>query len=75
MDEIKKHPFNVQGKYYVDDFCLDHECCAEIAPKNFKMDEEHWSAFVFKQPTTDDEEKSYLEAMITCPIEAIHNDG
>ena len=54
--EIKKHPLNVIGKYYVDqNACLDHECCADEAPINFKMDENIWSAYVFKQPETPEE--------------------
>ena len=74
--EIKKHPLNVKGKYYVDtETCLDHECCVYESPDNFKMDEENWTAYIFKQPENADEESKCLEAMNCCPVEAIHNDG
>ena len=73
-EEIKKHPLNVEGKYYVDfDTCLYH-CCFDIAPSNFKVDE-NYVAYVFKQPETSEEENLCKEAMLTCPVEAIHDDG
>ena len=75
MEQINKHPLNVEGKYYVDfDVCLDHECCVEEAPNNFKMDEEY-AAYVCKQPTTPEEEKQCISAMNICPVEAICDDG
>ena len=74
--EIKKHPLNVKGKYYVDyDACLNHECCVDYAPEIFKMDRNTWGAFVFKQPETLEEEKKSQEAMKCCPMEAINDDG
>ncbi len=76
MDKINKHPLNVKGKYYVDaDVCINHKCCVIEAPNNFKMDEETWQAYVFKQPLTSEEEKQCLDAMNICPVESILNDG
>lgn len=76
MEKINKHPLNVQGKFYVDfDTCIDHECCVEAAPDNFKMDEENWSAYVYKQPSTLSEENACIDAMKVCPVEAVRNDG
>ena len=73
--EIKINPLNVKGKYYVDkETCLDHECCCDEAPSNFKMDKEY-GAFVFKQPETEEEEFQCKNAMECCPVEAIHDDG
>lgn len=73
--KIKKHPLNVPGKYYVDyDVCLNHECCIDEAPNNFKIDEDY-IAYVFKQPETEDEEIQCKNAMNCCPVEAILNDG
>lgn len=75
MKKVNKHPLNVPGRYYVDfDTCIDHECCVEAAPNNFKMDEDY-VAYVFKQPTTPEEEKSCKKAMNVCPVEAIRDDG
>lgn len=76
MENGSKHPLNVEGKFFVDfDVCLDHECCVEIAPNNFKMDEKNWTAFIFKQPSKEEENLSCIEAMNTCPVEAIRDDG
>ena len=73
-EEIRKHPLNAKGKYYVDyDTCLNH-CCFDIAPNNFKMDKDY-VAYVFKQPETSEEEAQCQEAMMCCPVEAIHDDG
>lgn len=73
-EEIKKHPLNVKGKYYVDyNTCLYH-CCFDIAPNNFKADE-HCVAYVFKQPDTPEEKAQCREAMLCCPVEAVHDDG
>ena len=74
MSEIRKHPLNAKGKYYVDyDTCLNH-CCFDIAPENFKTDEDY-VAYVFKQPETPEEETKCKEAMMCCPVEAILDDG
>ncbi len=74
MREIRKHPLNAKGKYYVDyDTCLNH-CCFEIAPNNFKEDE-NYVAYVFKQPQMPKEESKCREAMLACPVQAIHDDG
>ena len=73
--KITKHPLNVLGRYYVlHDVCLNHECCIDEAPSNFRMDE-YWSAYVFKQPTTTEEEEQCRRALAVCPVEAIKDDG
>jgi ferredoxin len=74
-EEIRKHPLNVPGRYYVDcDTCLDHELCVEAAPNNFRQDEDH-VAYVFKQPGTSEEEAQCRRALEECPVAAIHDDG
>ena len=81
MAKIDKHPLSAKGKYYVDaDVCLICDCCAATAPNNFnldmyKPDVEYNCAYVFKQPTTPEEEKQCEEALHCCPVEAIGNDG
>ena len=73
--EIIRHPSNAPGKYYVDcNTCLDHECCIETAPNNFRL-HEHLSAYVFKQPTSPEEEAQCRQALEECPVAAIHDDG
>jgi ferredoxin len=66
---------NVTGKFYVDDQCIDCDLCRETAPNNFTRNEDGGYSFVFKQPTSSDEETLCKEAMEGCPVEAIGNDG
>jgi ferredoxin len=73
-DKESKVPENVDGKYYVDTECTACETCVEIAPENFEMvEDEH--AYVKKQPENEDEEEACAEAMESCPVEAIGDDG
>lgn len=53
-EQIRKHPLNVTGKYYVDfNRCAHHEYCVYNAPNNFMIDPaEHFGAYVSEQPST-----------------------
>ena len=77
--KIEKHPQNVAGKYWIDCYnCLAHGICADLAPNNFRYDEEgevSWSHFVYKQPETEEEERQCHEALMSCPMAVIHDDG
>ena len=77
--EIKIHPLNVKGKYYVDtNSCITDCCCQDIAPHNFNIGEdreENYGAYVFKQPENELEIKQCQDAVFCCPTEAIHDDG
>jgi ferredoxin len=66
---------NSPGKFYVDDQCIDCDLCRETAPDNFTRNEDGGYSYVFKQPTTPDEEALCKEAMEGCPVEAIGNNG
>jgi ferredoxin len=66
---------NVAGKFYVDDQCIDCDLCRETAPENFTRNEDGGYSFVYKQPTSPDEEALCKEAMEGCPVEAIGHDG
>ncbi len=70
-----KHKENVGGKYYVDDQCIDCDLCRETAPSNFTRSDDGGYSYVFKQPTTPEEEAQSKEAMEGCPVEAIGCDG
>ena len=73
-ENIEKHPLNAEGKYYVDqDICTCSAACEDAAPNNFKYDDGF--VYVFKQPENHDEEEQCKEAMMCCPVEAIHDDG
>jgi ferredoxin len=74
-EEIKNHPLNAKGKYYVDqDVCTFSENCELVAPEHFKMDEEY-AVYVVKQPSTPEEEARCRRAMDECPVAAICDDG
>lgn len=72
-EEKEKHPKNVPGKFYVTDDCLACEACEDFAPNNFRVDE--FRSYVYKQPTTPEEERQCQEAMEHCCVEAIWDDG
>ena len=74
-DKAKRYTDNVFGKYYVDDQCIDCDLCRETAPDNFKRNDAAGFSFVFKQPSTPEEEQLCKEAMEGCPVEAIGHDG
>jgi ferredoxin len=63
---------NVPGPYYVTDACITCGMCAEVAPQNFAVED---LAYVSKQPADDVEKSACEEALSSCPVEAIGNDG
>ncbi len=66
---------NAKGRFYVDTQCIDCDVCRVTAPSNFTREEDKGYSYVFKQPETPDEEAQCQEAMDSCPVEAIGNDG
>ena len=74
-DPMDKVPGNVPGKYYVDTSCIDCDVCRETAPENFAADEDEGYSFVSKQPESPEEEAQCQEALESCPVEAIGDDG
>jgi len=74
-DVANKYAENVDGKFYVDDQCIDCDLCRETAPANFKRNDDGGHSFVFKQPESPEEEALCKEAMEGCPVEAIGPDG
>ncbi|MCX8037002.1 MAG: ferredoxin [Candidatus Sumerlaeia bacterium] len=72
-DKTRKTPGNVPGRYYVDEECILCGDCENRAPENFAMGETY--AYVKKQPATPDEEEKCQEAMDSCPVTCIGNDG
>jgi ferredoxin len=70
-----KYEDNVVGKYYCDTECIDCDLCREIAPDNFKRDEDGGYSFVYSQPENEEEETLCEEAMNSCPVDAIGDDG
>lgn len=66
---------NVEGEYYVDEQCISCEVCVSIAPDNMKMKDDGSYAFVYKQPENDEEKEACEQAIQSCPVDAIGNDG
>ena len=66
---------NVNGRYFVDEQCIDCNLCREEAPKNFTRQEELGYSYVYKQPEGEDEEEMCKNAMEFCPVEAIGDFG
>jgi len=74
-DRKDKVESNVAGKYYVDSNCIDCDVCRETAPENFMANEDEGYSYVFKQPENAEEEAQCRDAMESCPVEAIGDDG
>jgi len=72
---LEKLPENLQGKYYVDEECIDCELCHDIAPDNFFEQTEKGYHYIGKQPETETEIGLVEEAIESCPTEAIGDDG
>jgi ferredoxin len=66
---------NFPGKFYVDDQCIDCDLCREICPDCFGRNEESGSSIIVKQPETQKEIALCEEAMNSCPVGAIGDDG
>jgi len=70
---------NQPGKYYVDQDCIGCMLCSEIAPDNFRstvdIDCEVEYNFVYKQPSTKQEEDLCEESMDVCPVGVIVDNG
>ena len=75
---LKLRP-NVPGPYYVNRECIGCTLCTEIAPENFKIhneeDAEIMQSYIFKQPDSESEKASCVEAMENCPAGSICDDG
>jgi ferredoxin len=74
-DKKSKWLENSKGKFYVDDQCIACDACIVEAPRFFSMNTDEGHAFVKAQPTSPLELKECMEALNSCPVEAIGNDG
>jgi ferredoxin len=70
-----KYEDNAAGKFFVDTQCIDCDVCRVTAPANFKRNEEKGYSYVFKAAETPEEDSQCQEALDSCPVEAIGNDG
>jgi len=74
-DKANKVENSVPGKYYVDQECIGCGMCHEVAPDYFVMNDTAGVAYVAKQPNDDDSIAVCSEALNSCPVEAIGEDG
>ena len=74
-DQESKYTDNADGKYYVDEECIDCDLCREVAPTIYQRNNEGGHSFVVKQTEGQEEEAIAKEALEKCPVEAIGNDG
>lgn len=68
-------PENEPGGYYVSDDCIDCDICRETAPENFTRETVKGYSYVYKQPVGEAELELCREAMDSCPVDAIGDDG
>ena len=61
--------------FYVDRECILCSVCEEVAPKNFRMNDDESHDICFKQPEDEAELEECYEAMESCPVEAIGDNG
>ena len=74
-DRNERYPDNAPGVFYVDRGCINCSLCAEVAPDNFRHGDGLDHDVCFKQPVSPAESELCIEAMESCPVEAIGNDG
>ena len=74
-DYEDRFPDNSAGNYYVDDQCIDCDLCRERAPEIFLRNDEGAHSFVGRQPVTEEEVLLCEDALDSCPVDAIGNDG
>ena len=67
---------SANGKYYVDrKRCIMCQVCISMGGGFFEMDWDEESAFVTSQPTGKVATREVREAMMSCPENAINDDG
>ncbi len=74
-DKEAKYEINVDGKFYVDENCIDCDLCREIAPDFFTRNDDDGHSYVYKQPESEEDNELCVEALNDCPVEAIGDDG
>ncbi len=73
-DKSEKNKFNAPGKFYVDSQCIGCALCNSTAEAYFSMSDEG-CAYVSTQPSDDAGKALCTEAMESCPVQAIGDDG
>ena len=66
---------NAPGRFYVDSMCIDCDVCRDTAPDHFTRNDDEGYSYVFNQPATAEQIELCLEALGSCPVDAIGADG
>lgn len=74
-DNTDKQPDNVPGMFYVDTQCIDCDVCRDTAPDFFTRNDDEGYSYVFSQPVTPEDIDLCQEALESCPVDAIGDDG
>lgn len=74
-DREDRNHKNTAGRFYVDGQCIDCDLCRETAPEHFARADDMGFSYVFKQPENDEESALCHQALASCPVEAIGDDG
>ena len=61
---------NAPGELFVDETCIDCDTCRELAPRTFGSARNGLS-FVKAQPSSDEEWRPALRALVSCPTSSI----
>jgi ferredoxin len=70
-----KQPGNMTGKFYVDTQCIDCDVCRDTAPDFFARNDDEGYSFVYRQPESPSDVEVCYEALQSCPVDAIGDDG
>lgn len=76
MPDINERlPENSEGRFYVDNTCIDCDQCRDTAPAFFRRHDDLQSSYVHRQPETQEEIELCMDAMDGCPTESIGDEG
>ena len=67
-DLSEKYQDNVDGRYFVDEQCIDCDLCREVAPVCFTRNDDAGHSFVFKQPETMKKRNCVKKLWIAVPL-------
>ncbi len=72
-DPKKRFEDNVDGKFFVDQTCINCDTCRQLAPQTFSERADH--SFVYSQPSSEAAERAATQALLCCPTGSIGTMG
>ena len=70
-----KQPGSAPGRFYVDTQCIDCDVCRDTAPDFFPRNDDAGYSYVYQQPESPADVELCYEALQSCPVDAIGDDG